>query len=157
MSIDLLVLDQPKWEWERWWRLENQRTATNPELEEVHNTILNWHFENCKPYAPIENELCVIGHLVFPQGLQAKALSLAREGHLGIVSERNCGGHAWIKQLRNTVRHVNGCQIVARPDPPEPRRNKPLPDGLWQDVAIDLLGPLPSNHSILEVVDYYGR
>lgn len=51
----------------------------------------------------------------------------------------------------------HGCQTVARPDPPEPLRTTPLPDGPWQDVAIDLLGPLPSNHSILVVVDYYSR
>ncbi len=32
-----------------------------------------------------------------------------------------------------------------------------LPDGPWQDLAVDLLGPLPSKHSILVVVDYYSR
>ncbi len=33
----------------------------------------------------------------------------------------------------------------------------PLPDGPWQDLAVDLLGPLPSKHSILVVVNYYSR
>lgn len=51
----------------------------------------------------------------------------------------------------------HGCQIVAKPDPPEPLRVTPLPDGPWQDVAVDILGPLPSNHSILVLVDYYTR
>ena len=30
-----------------------------------------------------------------------------------------------------------------------------LPEGPWQDLAVELLGPLPSGHSILVVVDYY--
>lgn len=44
-------------------------------------------------------------------------------------------------------------KYLAKPDPREP----PLPDGLWQDVAVDILGLLPSNHSILVLVDYYSR
>ena len=31
------------------------------------------------------------------------------------------------------------------------------PSGPWQDVAIDVLGPLPSGESLLVVVDYYSR
>ncbi len=38
--------------------------------------------------------------------------------------------------------------------PPEPLRTTPLPDGPWQDVAVDLLGLLPTSHSIFVVVDY---
>jgi len=32
-----------------------------------------------------------------------------------------------------------------------------LPDGPWQDLAVDIWGPLPSKHSILVVMDYYSR
>ena len=49
------------------------------------------------------------------------------------------------------------CQLVARPNPPEPLTSTTLPEGPWQDLAVDLLGPLPSGHSILVVVDYYIR
>ena len=31
------------------------------------------------------------------------------------------------------------------------------PTGPWQDVAIDVLGPLPSGESLLVVVDYYSH
>jgi hypothetical protein len=54
-------------------------------------------------------------------------------------------------------RSCHGCQLVARPDPPEPIRSTTLPEGPWLDVATDLLGPFPSGHSILVVVDYYSR
>ncbi|KAK3733402.1 hypothetical protein QZH41_002706 [Actinostola sp. cb2023] len=31
------------------------------------------------------------------------------------------------------------------------------PSGPWQDLALDFLGPLPSGHSVLTVIDYYSR
>ena len=40
---------------------------------------------------------------------------------------------------------------------PEPIRSASLPDGPWQDLAIDLMGPLPSGHSLLVPVDYYSQ
>ena len=54
-------------------------------------------------------------------------------------------------------RSCHGCQPVARQDSPEPIRSTTLPVGPWVDVGVDLLGPLPSGHSILVVVDYYSR
>ena len=31
------------------------------------------------------------------------------------------------------------------------------PGGPWQDCAVDILGPLPSEENLLVVVDYYSR
>lgn len=59
------------------------------------------------------------------------------------------------KAAEKFCKACHGCQIVARSDSPEPPRTTPLPDSPWQDLAIDLLGPLPTNHYILVVVDYY--
>ena len=42
-------------------------------------------------------------------------------------------------------------------DDPEPIRSTKLPTGPWVDVAVDVLGPLPTGESILVVVDYYSR
>lgn len=38
-----------------------------------------------------------------------------------------------------------------------PQRSTMLPSGPWRDLAVDLLGPLPSGESILVVIDYYSR
>jgi hypothetical protein len=46
---------------------------------------------------------------------------------------------------------------MAQSDPPEPIKSTTLPEGPWKDLAADLLGPFPSGHSILVVVDYYSR
>ena len=63
---------------------------------------------------------------------------------MGKAAERHC-------------RACHGCQPVARPDPPEPIRSTSLPDGPWQDLAVGLMGPLPSGQSLLVTVDYYSR
>ena len=47
--------------------------------------------------------------------------------------------------------------MVARPDPSEPLKPTPLPDGPWRDLAVDLMGPLSPGHHLLVVVDYYSR
>lgn len=67
-----------------------ETSAKDSELTKVRKVIENGHYEKCKAYAPIANELCVIGYIVFrgnriilPEKLKAKALSLAHEGHLG--------------------------------------------------------------------------
>ena len=113
------------------------------------------HFEKCQPpYAIIANELCKIGYLVLrgarivlPQALKTRALALAHEGNLGIVgTKQHQRTKVWLPGVdRAAERHCkacHGCQIVARPDPPEPLRPTTLPDGPWRGVAVDLLGPL---------------
>lgn len=146
-----------------------EASAADPELQEVREAIATGHFEKCKPYAVIAGELCTIGYLVLrgtrivlPQALWTRALALAHEGHLGIVgTKQHLRTKVWWPGMdRAAERHCkacHGCQIVDRPDPPEPLRPTPLPDGPWRDVAVDLLGPLPSNHAILVVVDYFSR
>ena len=40
---------------------------------------------------------------------------------------------------------------------PEPIKRTEPPSGPWQDVAADLMGPMPTGESLLVVVDYYSR
>lgn len=55
------------------------------------------------------------------------------------------------------VKKCHGCSMVTAPPPPEPIRRTTLPEKKWQHVAIDYLGPLPSNDYLLVVVDYFSR
>ena len=117
----------------------------------------------------ISGELCAIGQLVLrgsrivmPRKLRPQALALAHEGHLGIVGTKQAlRSKVWWpgidKAVETYCRSSHGCQLVARPAAPEPIRSTTLPVGPWIDVGVDLLGPLPSGHSILVVVDYYSR
>ena len=49
----------------------------------------------------------------------------------------------------------HGCQAVEEFCAPEPMQWVEPPSGPWQDVAIDVLSPLPSGENLLVVVDYY--
>ena len=49
----------------------------------------------------------------------------------------------------------HGCQVVGQFSPPEPMQRTKPPSGPWQDVAADLMGPMPSGENLLVVVDYY--
>ena len=40
---------------------------------------------------------------------------------------------------------------------PEPGQHVELLTGPWQDVGVDLMGPLPTGESLLVVVDYYSH
>lgn len=144
-------------------------SARDEELSEVKEAIKTGKFEKCKSYAPIAGELCVIGQLVLrgtrivlPGKLRPQALALAHEGHLGVVgTKQNLRSKVWWPGMdRAAERHCrscHGCQLVAKPDPPDPIKSTTLPEGPWLDVATDLQGPFPSGHSILVVVDYYSR
>uniref|UniRef100_A0AAV2MLX7 Gypsy retrotransposon integrase-like protein 1 n=1 Tax=Knipowitschia caucasica TaxID=637954 RepID=A0AAV2MLX7_KNICA len=144
-------------------------SAEDKELDEVRKAIKTGRFEKCSAYGRIANELCTIGQLVLrgtrivlPQSLRSRALILANEGHLGMVGmKQHLRGKVWwpgmYKATEKYVKACDGCKLEARPDVPEPLRPTALPDGPWQDLATDLLGPLPTGHSILVVVDYYSR
>ena len=100
--------------------------------------------------------------IIIPSKLQPRTLALADEDHLGVVgTKQNLRTKVWWpgmdKAAERHCRACHGCQLVARPDPPEPIRSTSLPDGPWQDLAVDLMGPLPSGHSLLVIVDYYSR
>nr|XP_006819797.1 PREDICTED: uncharacterized protein K02A2.6-like [Saccoglossus kowalevskii] len=146
-----------------------EASSTDDELTELREAIQTGRFVKCKQFAPIAGELCIIGKLVFrgtrivmPNTLRPRTLALAHEGHLGVVgTKQNLRSKVWWpamdKAAEKYCRACHGCQLVARPDPPEPLRPTQLPNGPWQDIAIDSLGPFPSGHSILVVVDYYSR
>ena len=81
---------------------------------------------------------------------------------MGVVgTKQNLRTKVWWPGMgKATERHCracHGCQPVARPVLPEPIRSTSLPNGPWQDLAVDLMGPLPSGHSLLVIVDYYSR
>ena len=51
----------------------------------------------------------------------------------------------------------HGCQVVSRPSKPEPLRMTEMAQGPWQDIAINLMGPLPSGDYVFVATDYYSR
>ena len=100
--------------------------------------------------------------MVIPRALRSRLLGIAHEGHPGIVQmkQRLRTKVWWPKIDRDAEKFCQscfGCQVVSQPSHPEPMARTQLPDGPWQDLAIDYLGPLPTGEYIFVAVDYYSR
>ena len=117
----------------------------------------------------MKNELSVIGKLVWrvtriviPSSIRKTVLELGHEGHQGIVKKKaRLRESVWWPgidiQADRIVRKCHACQLVSQPTKPEPMTRTKLPEGPWQYLAIDLMGPFPSQDNVLVVVDYYSR
>ena len=148
-----------------------EASADDEELSAVRQCINGkpWDQLVYKRFLPCSGELCTIGKLILrgtrifiPKKLRPRVLSIAHEGHLGIVgTKQKLRSKVWWsgmeKDAEKHCKTCSGCQLVSRPTPPEPIRTTPLPTGPWRDLAVDLLGLLPTGESILVVVDYYSR
>uniref|UniRef100_A0A182YRT6 Uncharacterized protein n=1 Tax=Anopheles stephensi TaxID=30069 RepID=A0A182YRT6_ANOST len=125
--------------------------------------------EDTSSFKTFSTELCFADkillrgtRIVIPNLLRERTLHLAHEGHPGmtIMKQRLRAKVWWPKldqQVENYVKKCKGCMMVSIPSAPEPMIRRELPSAPWQHVAIDFLGPLPSGHSLLVVVDYFSR
>lgn len=148
----------------------NELSQIDDEILAVKNglTINHWN-EKAKPFKLFETELCFAGdvllrgnRIVVPEKLRARTVELAHEGHPGIVvMKRRLRSKVWWPKIdtdaEKYVKKCAGCTMVSAPSPPEPLKRKKLPSEPWKDLAIDYLGPLPSGHNLLVIVDYYSR
>ena len=143
---------------------------TDSELINLRQCILtaNWSKLSCRQYLPIRNELTSIGciilrdtRIVIPTTL--RVLALTHEGHPGIVvMKHRLRSTVWWPNLdRDAERFCKmcfGCQLVSNPCKPEPMKRTEVPKGAWQDIAIDILGPISqSGDNVFVVIDYYSR
>ena len=100
-----------------------------------------WEGVKCFEYLPIANELCVAGgivmratRMVISKNLRATVLTIGHKGHLGVVSmKQRLRTKVWWPKLEKEVekflRTCDGCQLVSRPDPPEPLTSRDFPQG----------------------------
>ena len=134
----------------------------DPELWAVRKCLVEERWNGApKQYLPVRNELTFIGHvnwrgtrIVMPQTLRKRVVSLAHKGHQGVVKtkERLRTKVWWSGMDRDAEKLCSecyGCQLVTKPTP--------MPQRPWEDLALDILGPLPSGENLSVLVDYYSR
>lgn len=128
-----------------------------------------WEPTDKNIFYPFRLELTTVGHvilrgnrLVIPESLREQVLRLAHEGHPGeTVMKRRLRAKVWWplidKAAEKFVKNCRDCLLVSLPDKPPPMTRHKFPEGPWQCVAIDLMGPLPNHEQLLVIVDYYSR
>lgn len=155
-------------------RKVEKASHVDSELTHVRDALKTNNFANIpsdvpRIYQTIKDELCVLGQLllrgnriVIPLGLRDDMLRLGHEGHLGITgTKRNLRCRVWWPSMdadiEKYVRHCQGCQLTGPATCKDPIRVTDLPNGPWEELACDLLGPLPNGDHILVLVDYHSR
>lgn len=61
------------------------------------------------------------------------------------------------KDVERECRTCYGCQLVSIPAKPEPVHRTELHIALWEYLAADFWGPLPSEDLLFVLVHYYSR
>ena len=118
---------------------------------------------NLKPYCRIFPELTISDgglilrgdKILLPPSLQEEAVMLAHQGsHPGCsqVTSR-VRSHFWFPQLNTfieqQIQQCHACQIHTPSHKHAPLTSAPLPSQPWENVSLDLFGPLPNQHHIL--------
>lgn len=148
-----------------------RESSVDDELDTLRECIKtgNWENSNCPGYKPIRDELCLFGNIVLrgtrivvPKKLRGRVIELGHEGHQGLVKmKQRLRTKVWWpgidKDAENFCKTCHGCQVVGGLCNPEPLHMTELPQGPWQDIAIDFMGPLPSGDYVFAVTDYYSR
>ncbi|XP_061713508.1 uncharacterized protein K02A2.6-like [Cydia pomonella] len=144
--------------------------ATDEEIMALKSGIYEnkWH-ESISAYKAFQTEICFQGNialrgnkLIIPKELRDRVLEAAHQGHPGIVAMKTrLRTKVWWPKIdrdaENRVKACKGCTLVSAPNPPHPIKRRELPVEPWIDVAVDFLGPLPSNDYLLVLIDYYSR
>lgn len=147
-----------------------EASIDDAEIKAVEKALYNstWS-ELASPFRVFETELCFVdkillrgNRIVIPEKLRSRILDLAHEGHPGITKmKQRLRTKVWWPKIdahaEAYVKQCHGCTMVSAPPPPVPVCRSKFPDKPWQHLAIDFLGPLPSNDYLLVVVDYYSR
>ena len=104
-----------------------------------------------------ENDLLVKGtRIILPTSLRSYALSLAHEGHQGLVkTKRLLREKVWFP--KSMIEKCIPCQAATPTKHHEPLQMTKLPDGPWQKLSADFCGPLPTGDYLLVVIDEYSR
>ena len=147
-----------------------EHSKNDPELIQVRQCIEKNQPHMLPPqYKSLEQELGIVDNIILrgnriilPAKLRNKAIELAHEDHAGMTkTKQRIRSKLWWpcmdKDIERHIRSCHPCQIVGKPDPPEPVQPTKLPDEPWTDLAIDVCGPFPTGEYVVSLTDYYSR
>ena len=100
--------------------------------------------------------------LVIPENLRKQVVTLAHEGHQGIVRTKyHLRETTWFpgmdKMVEQEIAHCMPCQVTVKSPQQEPLKPTTLPQEPWDVLVTDLHGPLRTGDYLLVVQCLYSR
>ena len=147
-----------------------EHSKADPELIQVRQCIQNNQPHKLPlQYQPLAQEMSIVDNIILrdnriilPTKLRSQAIKLAHEDHAGMTkTKQRIRSKLWWpimdKDIEQHIRTCHPCQIVGKPDRPEPVQPTKLPDEPWNELAIDVCGPFPTGEYVVSLTDYYSR
>ena len=152
----------------------HRATQSSRLLQRLINALKNgWEIKNdrdLKLFNKVYSELTVIDGIIYrgqkillPTDLQEKAVLLAHQGaHPGMARMKaRVRSSFWFPQMdqiiEDYVRSCHECQIYTNKITRNPLTSAPLPDNPWENVSLDLFGPMPRGDHVLVARDNFSR
>ncbi|XP_064463889.1 uncharacterized protein K02A2.6-like [Ornithodoros turicata] len=128
-----------------------------------------------EPFYQVREELSVVDGLVYrgerlvvPKQLSRRIISQAHQAHQGMVrtKQRIRQVYWWTSMDREVEEYVKSCAVCQAADKsarvsPAPLQPVPLPEGPWQKLAIDIVGPFQCAPQgcrfAISLMDYFSR
>ena len=125
-------------------------------------------FYHCREELSLVGELVVRGQrVIVPVALRKRMVSLAHEGHQGIVrtKQRARDIYWWPKMDTDIEEAVKSCGVCADVDKSARTRSAPLhpvplPGAAWEKVGVDFIGPMEARRQhryAVVLVDYFSK
>lgn len=151
-----------------------QETAKDPTLERLKKYIQKGYIpkssQECSAFKKVFSELTIVDNMimksskiVLPERLRRRAVRKAHQGgHPGMNSlKRRIRSHFWFpginEVVEEAVKSCKPCQMFTNKTTSEPIKPIPQPKSPWQDVSIDLFGPMPDRKHVVVIQDIKTR
>lgn len=141
-------------------------TSKDCELQLISNAIKTGNWDNLKEYKIMQQEFCEVdgiilheNRIVLPKSLRQTAINIAHQGHLGVQKVKNLlhSKIYWKGMDSHITEALSKCRACQSVGPYHALIPSPLPNHPWEELAIDLCGPLPSGDKLLVIIDLYSR
>ena len=138
-------------------------------IQSISQALKTGKWDDAKEYKAIKDELCESENIILrenrillPKAFHEKVIEIAHRGHLGMekvkqIIRSKIYWKGMNDDIKRALSHCEACQAVRPPIAPTPLKPSPLPEQPWEEIAIDIFGPLPSGEKLLVIIDLYSR
>ena len=122
-------------------------------------------FQRVKDDLTVNDQANIIlrgNRIVIPKTLRERAISIAHEGHQGLVKTKKLlREKVWFPkiddEIKRRIEQCAPCQPNSCGSRPDPLQMSPLPPEAWHTLHMDFCGPFPTGEYLFAVIDAYSR